>query len=87
MVKRRGGQTKLFDHKLSLTTSQLRRAEGGEKRGEDVRRGERTGKKVFGMAELSFGHNLRAKRKEVVTSALNLLPWAQVANTRLHSLI
>eukprot|EP00291_Cryptomonas_curvata_P015762 CAMPEP_0172151734 /NCGR_PEP_ID=MMETSP1050-20130122/404_1 /TAXON_ID=233186 /ORGANISM="Cryptomonas curvata, Strain CCAP979/52" /LENGTH=122 /DNA_ID=CAMNT_0012819893 /DNA_START=8 /DNA_END=373 /DNA_ORIENTATION=- len=29
------------------------------------------------MAELSFGHNLRAKRKDVVNSALNFLPWAQ----------
>ena len=57
------------------------------------------------MAELSFGHNLRAKvcpcrgirrgpiarnyalksagqRKEVVTSALNFLPWAQVRTLR-----
>jgi len=29
------------------------------------------------MAELSFGHNLRAKRKEVVTNTLSFLPWAQ----------
>ena len=29
------------------------------------------------MAELSFGHNVRAKKKEVEKSALNLLPWAQ----------
>ncbi|KAJ1472943.1 hypothetical protein T484DRAFT_1838275, partial [Baffinella frigidus] len=29
------------------------------------------------MAELSFGHNLRAKRKEVVNNTLSFLPWAQ----------
>ena len=29
------------------------------------------------MAELSFGHNVRAKKTEVVAGALNLLPWAQ----------
>ena len=29
------------------------------------------------MAELSFGHNLRAKRKEVVSNTLSFLPWAQ----------
>uniref|UniRef100_A0A7S4JGL7 Enoyl reductase (ER) domain-containing protein n=1 Tax=Guillardia theta TaxID=55529 RepID=A0A7S4JGL7_GUITH len=29
------------------------------------------------MAELSFGHNLRAKRKEVINNTLNFLPWAQ----------
>ena len=29
------------------------------------------------MAELSFGHNLRAKRKEVVNNTLTFLPWAQ----------
>eukprot|EP00282_Hemiselmis_andersenii_P034972 CAMPEP_0169436246 /NCGR_PEP_ID=MMETSP1042-20121227/5488_1 /TAXON_ID=464988 /ORGANISM="Hemiselmis andersenii, Strain CCMP1180" /LENGTH=195 /DNA_ID=CAMNT_0009546931 /DNA_START=139 /DNA_END=723 /DNA_ORIENTATION=+ len=28
-------------------------------------------------AELSFGHNLRAKKKEVLTSAVSFLPWAQ----------
>ena len=26
---------------------------------------------------MSFGHNVRAKKKEIVSSALNLLPWAQ----------
>eukprot|EP00291_Cryptomonas_curvata_P011906 CAMPEP_0172192594 /NCGR_PEP_ID=MMETSP1050-20130122/24424_1 /TAXON_ID=233186 /ORGANISM="Cryptomonas curvata, Strain CCAP979/52" /LENGTH=258 /DNA_ID=CAMNT_0012867933 /DNA_START=103 /DNA_END=876 /DNA_ORIENTATION=- len=29
------------------------------------------------MAELSFGHNVRAKKTELVSGALNLLPWAQ----------
>jgi hypothetical protein len=29
------------------------------------------------MAELSFGHNLRAKRKEVVNNTISFLPWAQ----------
>ena len=29
------------------------------------------------MAELSFGHNVRAKKTEIVSGALNLLPWAQ----------
>jgi len=28
------------------------------------------------MAELSFGHNLRAKRKEVVNNTVSFLPWA-----------